>query len=249
MSSADESPLIVAASRLEKGCDNARGWVRSVSQVASSVANEQATLIHQTRRAQNSGRKFLGAAARPPCVGVFGPSQAGKSYLVSVLARPKGTHSLEADFGGVRKDFITEINPPGDRESTGLVTRFTVRRDAVDPSYPVSLRLLSETDLVKVLGNTFFSDFDPNLRSANVQPPDEDTIRAAIVSMRAQAGQRQQHLDEIAMFDIGEYFEQYFKAWTAPFNRAGYWEALAEFGHLLAYESSSTPCYGEKYRI
>ena len=39
------------------------------------------------------------AARRKMCVGVFGPSQSGKSYLISALARDaKG--SLLADFGG-----------------------------------------------------------------------------------------------------------------------------------------------------
>ena len=48
---------------------------------------------------------------RNNCVGVFGPSQAGKSYLVSALARPPGGQ-LAILFGTERKDFLREINPP-----------------------------------------------------------------------------------------------------------------------------------------
>ena len=88
----------------------------------------------------------MAAIDRPMCVGVFGPSQAGKSYLVSVLA---GTASapLMARFGDLGRDvdFIREINPGGDRESTGLVTRFSVRQEPSPPGAPVVLRMLSES--------------------------------------------------------------------------------------------------------
>ena len=120
---------------------------------------------------RNLSRKLAASAGRRNSAGVFGPSQAGKSYLVSALARNPEPHPLTADFAGTKKDFLAEINPPGDRESTGLVTRFTVVPGTTDTTHPVELRLLTETDLVKILGNSFLSDFDPNNRT--VKLPDE----------------------------------------------------------------------------
>ena len=64
---------------------------------------------------------------RKMCAGVFGPSQAGKSYLISALARDT-EGNLQARFGAEMHDFISEINPEGGKESTGLVTRFTMTR-------------------------------------------------------------------------------------------------------------------------
>ena len=64
------------------------------------------------------------------CVGVFGPSQAGKSYLVSILAQPRRPAAAGA-FGDQSYDFLREINPPRQRESTGLVTRFGLGLSAV----------------------------------------------------------------------------------------------------------------------
>ena len=111
------------------------------------------------------------------------PSQAGKSYLVSALARrPLG--QLTADFAGCTKDFLTEINPPGDRGSTGLVTRFTAHKSAVEADHPVELRLLSETDVVKILANSFYSD-DPN--NMTFKLPDEAAIREALTAAQASA--------------------------------------------------------------
>ena len=230
MDDKQSNQLVSAAASLEAGSEAARAWVRELAPVASSVASEAHSLVETSRRAQNLARKLAASAARRNCVGVFGPSQAGKSYLVSVLARRPGT-TLTADFAGLHKNFIAEINPAGDRESTGLVTRFTVHKGSDDRDRPVELRLLSETDLVKILGNSFLSDFDPNQR--RVQPPDEDAIRAAAAVAEPLAGEPVAHLDEIAMFDIGEYFRTYFPTGVDRLNRAGYWDTLTRIGHRL----------------
>lgn len=163
-------PLPIAAARLGRAAQEARAWVQEVAATAQSVANQSHALITTTRRAETLARKVAGTAARRPCVGVFGPSQAGKSYLVSTLARrPGGT--LTCNFAGESKDFLRDINPPGDRESTGLVTRFTVAPAALAASaYPVELRLLSETDIVKILANAYFSDLTPII-SKSAPPP------------------------------------------------------------------------------
>ena len=42
---------------------------------------------HPARSGMEARPSGADASRRPTCVGVFGPSQAGKSYLVSVLAR------------------------------------------------------------------------------------------------------------------------------------------------------------------
>ena len=59
-------------------------------------------------------------------VAVFGPSQSGKSYLISALAR-RGTDPGLARFGDRTLDFVRDINPEGGQEATGLITRFTLR--------------------------------------------------------------------------------------------------------------------------
>ena len=47
---------------------------------------------------------------KPTCVGVFGPSQAGKSYLISVLARKEGEETMIAKFDGPEPE-VDFINP------------------------------------------------------------------------------------------------------------------------------------------
>src|SRR5689334_5122944 len=108
--------------------------------------------IKDLRRAAYIARRLEAAARRRMCVGVFGPSQSGKSFLISALARPeRGAERLFADFEGEAIDFIEAINPSGGRESTGIVTRFTMDRPSTPPAgKPVRLRLLGQTDIVKI---------------------------------------------------------------------------------------------------
>lgn len=221
-----------SSEQLMRASLDARAWVQDVAATAPSVANQAHSLVTATRRAANLGRKLAGAAGRRPCVGVFGPSQAGKSYLVSALAhRPGG--SLTCDFAGTRKDFLREINPPGDRESTGLVTRFTTSRSGGDPDFPIELRLLSETDLVKVLANAYLSDFDAN--NLKITPPNEAALRAVIAAAEQEASSTAvaAHLDEIVLFDIGEYFERYFSARIDTMRQTGFWDALIRLAGRL----------------
>lgn len=92
-------------------------------------------------------------------VGVFGPSQAGKSYLVSTLASTGGGDGLVASWDGHEISFISHLNPQGgDREATGLVTRFTHKKTPSVPGYPVLVKVFNEADLVRVLINSYFAD-------------------------------------------------------------------------------------------
>ena len=81
-------------------------------------------------------------------------------------------------FRGTLKNFIAEINPPGDRESTGPCHALHHRagHQRRDPPGGTA-HPLTETDLVKILGNSFLSDFDPNNRKLKL--PEDDAIRSA----------------------------------------------------------------------
>lgn len=222
-----------AVSRLEQGGAAARDWVEKVRIDSSSVANQAESLVEYTRRARLSARRIGGSLHRRNCVGVFGPSQAGKSYLVSALAKRKDAPLL-LDFAGQSLDFLKEINPAGGKESTGLVSRFTRHKSPLDAKYPVELRLLSETDLVKIISNSFLSDFDPS--TTEIEQPDDDAIRQTVRELEADAGVNAKaaaHLDEIELFDLGEYFRQSFPNRIRDLNRAGYWDAIIRIGGRL----------------
>ena len=206
----------------------ARQWVETVRATVPSIANEAESLIEETRRLENLCAKVANATTRRMCVGVYGASQQGKSYLVSILARPPGKAQLLARFGAEKLDFITEINPSGGKESTGLVTRFSIHPSghAVAPEFPVELRLLTETDLVKILANAFQSDFDQN--NLQIEAPDEDAVLAVLAACEAKLASAPvaSHLSEIALFDLGEYFNRNFKNRWETLSPIRYWERI-----------------------
>ena len=149
-------------------------------------------------------KKLMQAAQRKPGIGVFGASQAGKSYLVSTLAR-RGANRLMAVFGDEAVDFIEAINPEGGKESTGVVTRFTVDEPKPPrPDYPVCLNLLSLTDIIKILANAYVFD----LRHENDKAEDHDpaAIDARLKELEAKvAGAPLSALSEEDILDLEHY--------------------------------------------
>ncbi|HTO79292.1 MAG TPA: virulence factor SrfC family protein, partial [Methylocystis sp.] len=181
-------------------------------------------------------RRLHAAVERPMCAGVFGPSQAGKSYLISALAR-SGTQPLVALFDGLPEglDFVRHINPEGGQESTGLVTRFSIRKPQTVAGFPVALRLLSQTDIIKILGNTFFSDCD----LSEEQTPNAEKLGGIISAARNAAEARPvDSLVEDDVWDLQEYFEQHFKgaAHIKALQAAGFWAQAAELAPRLGAE-------------
>ena len=204
------------------------GWL---DQHPDRVSQEKAGLTKEFRRLTTQARRLDQAAQRPMCAGVFGPSQSGKSYLISALAR-KGAAPLLADFAGQTIDFIRDINPEGGRESTGLVTRFTLQTTpGVSPAAPVQMRLLTQTDLVKMLGNTYYADCDHS---------DDEPLSPAwlneLLEGLAPAAQAQpvDPLTADDVFDLQAYFERYFKGFErVRLLRHGFWEQAAQLAPRL----------------
>ncbi|MCD2176109.1 virulence factor SrfC family protein [Rhizobium sp. C4] len=186
----------------------------------------------QLRKSVTAARKTMTAIDRPMCIGVFGPSQAGKSYLVSVLARP-GEKPLMARFGDLGRDvdFIREINPGGDRESTGLVTRFSIRQEQSPSGAPVVLRMLSETDIAKILGNSFFLDGDPK-RRPSLTP---ETILKTLSVAKTRAGSALgAGLQDEDVWELQDYFEQQFAGLAYIETLSSFWEEAAQLAPRLS---------------
>jgi hypothetical protein len=168
--------------QLDRTCAAARDWLeRNRALVGRDLEGQEKEL----RRAGRFFRSCAVAAQRRMCVGVFGPSQAGKSYLVSGLAGATAGR-LRVRIGGAVHDFLSDVNPAGGKESTGLVTRFTPAGSPSDiqtgiqsgkPLGAVHIRLLSFTDVVKILADTYFSDAE------HFEAPDRNAAFAVLDSL------------------------------------------------------------------
>jgi hypothetical protein len=197
--------LTAACAEVRSTATEALKWIGSDVN-ARRLSAFKGVLDRELRRAVIQADRLEKAVVRPMCVGVFGPSQAGKSYLISTLAR-RGTDPLIVDFDGVADglDFVRQINPEGGEESTGIVTRFSKRRVTAPAGFPVAVRLLTQTDLVKILGNTYFCDCDLSEEAA----PETVELDELFEKLRSLASIAPvPGMSEEDVWEIQEYFEQ-----------------------------------------
>lgn len=195
----------------------AMNWITDPEN-AELVGPEAKGLVKSLRRSKRRSDKLARSARTRMSVSVFGPSQAGKSFLVSVLARPEAGR-LVADFNDPagKLDYISEINPVGDGESTGLVTRFTMSKDPTPEGFPIKLVLLSEADIARTIINSFFMDGDQS-----EAPPEPDELSNRLNTYRAKVGQPDGAVSEDDVAEIGEYID-------SAFGRTAYAAALKPF--------------------
>ncbi len=206
-------------------------WLRNAAEQSPTVAQQAPSLVSELQKVRNQSRKLARAARRRMCVGVFGPSQAGKSYLVSILASRDG-RPLQARFADKTYDFLREINPPGNRESTGLVTRFGLGLSDGSAEFPVRVRLLTQTDIVKILGNSFLLDFDH--QKAEFVGPDGAAIRKRLTELRAKAHPAPVgDLESDDVLDLIEYFDTFFAGVTAEL-RTDFWREAIDLAPRLS---------------
>lgn len=84
----------------------------------------------QVRVSARDAETLENALRKRPALGVFGQSQAGKSYLVNALLRDKeNTFLIKGHPDGAQLNFI-ECNPNKNAEATALITRFTTGVEA-----------------------------------------------------------------------------------------------------------------------
>ncbi len=160
------------------------------------------------------------------CVAVFGASQAGKSYLVSSLATRPG-QPLMAVYGDRQLNFLRDLNPEGGKESTGLVSRFTARNVTAPPQAPIPVRLVSQTDIVKILANAYLNDFKVH----DMHEPEPAEIAALFAELSQKAtGTPQGGLAIDDIEELQEYFAEHFgnHSLLRALGQAAYWAYAAD---------------------
>lgn len=193
------------------------------------VGTVRPQLQREFRRFSTQARALSEAVSRPMCVGLFGPSQAGKSYLAAGLSR-NGSKPLHVRFaGGEDKNFLNQINPEGDRESTGVVTRFSMKDVPHPDGFPVALRLLSESDVIKILGNTYFLDSDPKVLS----PIPAEELAKVLQDSRAGVGTSDGTFSVERVWDLQDYFQKQFGHLTPMTALSDFWEEAEDLAPKL----------------
>ena len=222
--------LVRACEDTAAAAHDALAWIAEPKN--DPLVGQERVFLERTIRSQAYRARHLARSVeRPMCVGVFGPSQAGKSYLVSVLARKGETlMALFNDPDRPEVDFIRDINPYGEKEATGLVTRFSIERPATPKGFPVPLRLLTQTDVLKILCNSYY--FDGDLEAEEPLTPQD--VDAHIAQFEARLGQSYADvLREEDIWDVEEYFLRQLRRAEAKIFTP-FWERFARAAPRLA---------------
>ena len=223
---ADMARAVAAAS------ENAIAWIRD-QENAKSVGDTVGPIERELRRQKLHASNLVRAAKRPMAVAVFGPSQVGKSHLVSVLAR-KGDEFLVAFEGMPPVNYIEKINPYGGKESTGLVTRFTIKnRAGARPDLPVHLDLLTHADVVKIIANAYFFEGKPGKYET---APSAEDILAHVAKFedltRQPEGTAGLRVDDV--WDIADYFQQHLKEFDLTKGLGSFWDMASKVAPKLS---------------
>ncbi|MGF7177633.1 virulence factor SrfC family protein [Azospirillum doebereinerae] len=143
---------------MAQAAKEALGWI---ADNAKLVGPARSGLERSLKRHVVEANRLASAAVRPMSAAVFGPSQAGKSFLIGKFITPTERPAKVVFGSGDEReelDFLSQVNPQGGKETTGLVTRFSIAPYPTPRGFPVVLRLLREVDLVKILVNSFLFD-------------------------------------------------------------------------------------------
>lgn len=229
MSTEEQDRLASECAEVGELTRRALAWI-GAPENAALVGAEARSLTRMMRKSARRAKRLATSAVTPMSVSVFGPSQAGKSFLVSVLARP-AQGRLVGDFAGPggSLDYISQVNPEGEGESTGLVTRFTMRKEPTPEGFPIRLSLLSEADIIRTIVNSFFNDGDES-----EVPPDAQELSAHLDTYKAMANGAQPGLDADEVHEIGEYIENVFRKSAYAAALKPFWDEAAEIAPALS---------------
>ena len=96
----------------------------------------------------------------------YGESQVGKSYLMSSLLS-SSDHPFVIENHGKEYSFIDELNPSGGNnakiESTGVITRFTIKKGEQKHKNLIKILNLSVVDIILLLADSYYNDIKINL--------------------------------------------------------------------------------------
>ena len=135
-------------------------WIERNQSVTPDLKNLTPELLLELARTRSTLDYTVHNLTTRPTIGLFGASQAGKSYLVSSLAAGSAG-VLQTHWDNAEIKFIKHVNPSGNNsEATGFATRFTHQPADSIPGFPVELQVLQEMELAMILINAFFADIN-----------------------------------------------------------------------------------------
>ena len=147
MTSTHSELLSSQLTHVASGVTQAMQWIESNRSQSPRLNMEADRLKLKLRRQRHKAENLAISASQNPGIGLYGYSQAGKSYLLNALAAGENGR-LESLLGDRVLDYFSHINPSS--QASTLVTRFSRQSESADSQWPVQLALLNEAELIKI---------------------------------------------------------------------------------------------------
>lgn len=182
--------------------------------------------------------KIRAALAGKCSAAAYGESQVGKSYLMSSLLSA-ADKPFVIENNGRDYSFIDELNPSGGNnaqiESTGVITRFTLKKDAHRHDDKIKVLNLSVVDLILLLTDSYYNDIKINLETAL----SFDVINRELDKLaNLWAGKKVQHniITEDDIRDINDYIKDVIGNNAAAVYQSNFCKTVAPVIQYVPYD-------------
>jgi hypothetical protein len=142
------SPFSQQLAEMNDGIDRALAWIEAQRAQSPRLDMEADGLTLSLRRGKYQLRQMQRTQPDENTIGFYGLSQAGKASLLQALVGDV-QGNLTATLGGKALNYLTHINPG--HQDHGLAIRFSHCREIEDASRPLTLTLLSEAEMTRVV--------------------------------------------------------------------------------------------------
>lgn len=182
--------------------------------------------------------KYIIEALKGNCsAAAYGESQVGKSYLMSsLLSSADATFKIKC--GDRSYSFIDAINPSGGNntksESTGVVTRFTIRKDDEQMKDFVRVKNLSVVDIILILADSYYQDVKINIKDALLHDQINERLKQKS-EIWADKTQKQSVITEDDIKDIMDYLYEVIGQKAANLYNSDFGKVISESIQYIPY--------------
>ena len=227
---------------------------QSISWVENNLEKEESDLIVSHLKDFRADSRNLELSSNgKPTLAVFGESQIGKSYFMSELLKNKNENTFYLKFKSPNEkynkyfndnyvDFIKRINPNGPKESSGVVTRFTISEDNQKVNAQIPVKFLRQVDLAMILADTYALDIKNKSDLDNYEYSELIEILKSL--SLSTVNEEIDGLSEDDIVDFKNYLNKYLKDSSSvvqSFNQNKLWDTIIT---LLPRVS-----YSERYKV
>lgn len=200
--------------------DRALNWAKEF--------NRPSFPVEQLKKYRRDLRKIRRALEKNCAAAAYGESQVGKSYLMSSLLSTPDTPFVISD-GEKEYSFINDLNESGDRnsqvETTGVITRFTIKKDGIRHEGKIKVVNLSVTDIILLLTDSYYNDI--NIDTETMLSSSEINEKLDGIKRIANEGETQEIITEDDVREIYDYIHDIIRGKAAPLLQSNFFKVIA----------------------